>query len=109
MILAFEQPGLREQCENQSAMDSLHGRVVGWNLRALLADVRAAPTLGDLPVGTYRIERVQPLKLVFPVCGNFVVVAVPNHTRKGVQELLCQHSDMVWRIRIVYIGDEDGY
>lgn len=82
VIIAFGSTRLREICEDPNAADAYLGTETGEALRARLADIRAAVTVEDLPVGQPSIGGHLGEELGLSLGGSARLVLRANHTRQ---------------------------
>src|SRR5438034_6550158 len=100
MELAFGTKALRELCEQEDAAAGKFGDKVALELRARVADLRAADSVADLVAGTPRVIGGQDPRLIISILGALEMVIRPNHIRMPLGtdgELDWQH---VRRIRL---------
>ena len=81
MIIAFGSTEIRDLCEDPSAADAYLGTETAEVFRARLADVRAAVTVEDLPVGNPTTGGEAGRELRIRVGRDTLVVLKANHRR----------------------------
>lgn len=98
--VAFDTEKIRDLCLNSTIADAEMGAARSATLKALVADLRAARTLSDLPLapllgstGEYKISHGSSVSVVF----------VNNHVRGRDASKSTSNSSHVKRIRIVRI------
>ena len=108
MIVAFETEELRRICEDSAVARSTLGDDVAANLAARVADLRAAPTIGDLPVGRPRVGGPELELLTVELGSATRMVWVANHSRPSKTPEGKIDWDRTNRIRLLEIGRSDS-
>ena len=78
MILAFRTERLRSICENENLAIEAMGARPAMTLRERLADLRAAPTIKDLPLGRPHVSGEHSELLTFELDAGFRMVWAAN-------------------------------
>ena len=98
--LAFETKSLRNLCEDHSVAEAKLGVTVAENLRQRIADLWAARTVFDLPLGVSVTSNACTINLA----GASRLRFLPNHPRNPVLE--SDETDWAHVNRIRLIGIE---
>jgi len=86
VIIAFGSTKIRDLCENPSAADAYLGPDTAEAFRARLADVRAAVTVEDLPVGNPTTGGEAGRELRISIGRDTRLVLKANHRRLPLRE-----------------------
>lgn len=105
MIVAFETRGLREICEDDSVARKEFGPAIALHLRQRLADIRAATTIFDLPLGNPRTEGETGELLIIDLGSISQMTWVVNHPKPHHIEGGLIDWGRVSRVRLIRIGD----
>lgn len=104
MIPAFETPALRDLCEDPSIASKKLSPEVLQSLQTRLADIRAATTILDLPVGIHQVRGERQELLHFDLGSGMQMIWTVNQPSPP---MLCG-GDIDWsritRIRLLTIG-----
>jgi hypothetical protein len=76
--LSFETLDLRNVCESEAKAKRKFGTAVANSLKRRIADLRAAPSVKDLPVGKPNLGSGT---YVFELTEGLVLRVIPNHVR----------------------------
>lgn len=107
MQLAFESKDLRSICEIEAEGRRALGPVAAAVLKRRLADLRAADSIQDLPVGSPRVvEGETEQHLVLDLIDGYVVRLAPNHPRVSPEPCMRRDWTMVRRLKIISISKE---
>ena len=80
MEIAFSTKALRSLAESRSLATRKLGTDVALALHAQLADLDAAETPEELPLG-FSVSHSSPIQLVLPLADDYVAVFQSNHRR----------------------------
>jgi hypothetical protein len=80
MELAFATKPLRSLCEDEDAAVEKFGEKVAEELRARIADLRAADSVGDIVAGTPQFFDDDP-RMTISVLEVLEIVLRPNHVK----------------------------
>lgn len=107
LVIAFETAKLRSECEDSLEAERVYGRSVAEALQRRLADLRAAVSVDDLPVGRPRITSPWNMEecMQLDLCDGKGLLFVANHVGLGSQEGSSVNWHRVNRVRIVGIAD----
>jgi len=83
------------------------GDAVADKLKHRLADIRAARSVEDLPVGRPHIWRDDGKHIAVELCDGQSLVFVANHTNNPITKAGILDWPKVSRIKIVRIGSEN--
>lgn len=104
MIIAFETQRLRQICEDDNVARRELGVEATRVLLLRLADIRAATSICDLPVGRPIVQGNSSELLEFDLGQNLVMVWTVNHVKWPVNETGKVDWSSVTRIRLLRIG-----
>lgn len=104
LLLSFETKELRETCVSEQKAKEQFGAAMGAALAQFLADLRATPTLSELP-DLYE-PQANGGECVFSLGIGFRVFVAPNHPKNPVAEDEQVDWSDVTRIRITKIEYE---
>ena len=105
MQLAFDSEHLRSICENEATAETGLGAEVARALKGRLADLSAATSVNDLPVGNPQITKIDDTKcLVISLPHNYRIICEANHPRNPSTASGNVDWDQVARIRVTHIG-----
>ena len=79
MQLAFATRRLRDLCEDEEAARRVYPAPVVEALEARLADLRAADSIFDLPVGDPVADGSSSIVITVDLCDGYELVFVSNH------------------------------
>lgn len=105
MWFAFETRELRDICGSEQIAKEKLGREAGTALVQLLADLRAAATLHEMPAGLHEAE-FSDTECIFTLPEGCRLYVAPNHPKNPVAEGEQADWSSVARIRIVKIERE---
>jgi hypothetical protein len=101
MELAFATRSLRALCEDEDRAAGLYGPTVAADLRARLADLRAAATVSDLIAGNPIFDGAGDAHLTLTLADTHVLICRVNHRNPARQ----QDGSPDWtRVRRLLIG-----
>lgn len=104
MQLAFDSESLRSICENDADARRELGEAVAEVLQRRLADLCAANSIYELPVGQPQIINVEGYQYVsIDLCEGYQVIFCSNHPRQPVTASGALDWTQVSRIRILRI------
>lgn len=104
MIVAFQTESLRRVCENESVASEKLGTVVAAHLRERLADIRAATTVSDLPVGNPRIRGACSELLLIDLGPDSYMTWISGHVTPRTKQDGTIDWSQTTRIRLLEIG-----
>lgn len=107
--LAFHSKPLRAICESEAEATREFGEAVADVLRHRLADLCAAKSPNDLPVGRPRALRSDPTKMCLDLCDGYVVTFCANHPNNPNTPSGPPAWENVSRIRILEIARENDH
>ncbi len=107
--LAFHSKPLRAICESESEATHEFGEAVADVLRHRLADLCAAKSPNDLPVGRPRALRKDPTKMCLALCDGYIVTFCANHPKNPQMESGLIDWQKVSRIKILEIAHENDH
>ena len=107
MVLAFESEQLRDICETEAAAIEALGFTSAEVLRRRLADLDAAATVRELPVGEPRAADDRSEEMIVDLCDGICIFFRANHVRNPRDHTGNIDWSQVSRIRIVRIGAEN--
>jgi hypothetical protein len=107
--LAFETKELREICEVQLTAEAELGIIAARDLRARLADLRAADSPVELVAGSPKIISSKPPGLFqLSLDGDYLLAYCANHVTNPVND----NGELQWpsvgRVKILAIQHKDG-
>ena len=105
MELAFETKPLRETCESEATAKRELGSKVAKELKRLLADLRAASSIEEMPVDK---PRKTSGTCVFDLTENCRLIVAPNHTNNPLLASGSVDWAKVARIKILRIELRHG-
>jgi plasmid maintenance system killer protein len=107
MEIAFHSRSLRDICESEAMLTKRFGKRVGQKIKRRLADLRAATSIEDLPLGNPRQlpGKLQPT-MALDLCDGFSLTFRSNHVRRGTPTGRGDWSE-VSRIKIMTIGRDN--
>jgi len=107
--LAFHSKALRAKCESEAQAVYIFGSAVASALRHRLADLSAAKSPNDLPVGKPRPLPSDPTRMIIDVCDGFSVMFCANHPKNPETETGLVDWQKVNRIKILDIAHENEH
>jgi hypothetical protein len=107
--LAFHSKALRAICESYTKAVDTFGVTVASLLRHRLADLCAAKSPYDLPIGKPRVLETDPTKMIIDLCGGFSVIFCANHPKNPQTERGVIDWQKVTRIKILDIAHENEH
>jgi hypothetical protein len=106
--LAFHSKPLRTICESETEATHEFGEAVAAVLRHRLADLCAAKSPNDLPVGRPRALTSDPTKMCLDLCDRYVMTFCANHPNNPQTSSGLPDWEKVSRIKILEIARENG-
>jgi hypothetical protein len=100
-VLAFETKPLREVCRNEAEAKAKLGAAAATELKRVLADLRAANSIEDLPVGKF--EKLTD-SCLFQLDEKMGLLVVSNHVKKPLLPNGQTNWAAVQRIKITQIN-----
>jgi hypothetical protein len=107
--LAFHSKALRAICESEVQAIETLGEAIAATLRHRLADLSAAKSPNDLPVGRPRALRSDPTKMCVDLCDGYVVTFCANHSKNPKTPSDRRTWENVSRIRILEIARKNDH
>jgi hypothetical protein len=107
--LAFHSKPLRTICESETEATHEFGEAVAAVLRHRLADLCAAKSPNDLPVGRPRALTSDPTKIGLDLCDGYVVTFCANHPNNPQTPRGLPDWEKVSRIKILEIARENDH
>lgn len=108
MELAFSSRSLRRICENRADAEAELGNEAAEYLRRRLADLRAAQSLVELPVGDPAFQDdTDGAIVVIRLTESYNLVVSPNHVSNPTNKAGDIAWDQVNRIKIERIEESD--
>jgi hypothetical protein len=107
--LAFHSKALRAICESEAQAVDTFGAAVASALRHRLADLSAAKSTNDLPVGKPRELQSDPTRMIIELCDGFSVMFCANHPKNPQTESGLIDWPKVNRIKILDIAHENQH
>jgi proteic killer suppression protein len=99
--LAFSEKPLRDICESEATAKRKLGIYVARELKRCLADLHAAPSIGDLPGA--RFQKGED-SCAFDLTGGYRLVVIPNHLKMPLLDSGAIQWAVVKRIKIIRIA-----
>lgn len=103
MELAFEDKALRTICENDVHAQHELGQEIAENLKRRLADLRAAVSVHDLPLGNPRVNESNVDEMMIDIGANARLVFTANHPKNPRAERGEVAWDRVVRLKLLRI------
>jgi len=107
--LAFHSKPLRAICESETEATHEFGEAVADVLRHRLADLCAAKSPNDLPVGRPRALRSDATKMCLDLCDGYIVTFCANHPNNPHLSSGLPDWEKVSRIKILDIARENDH
>ncbi len=104
VYLAFQTKALRETCERAEVAEGQFSAAVAMAMRRRIADVEAAQSVLDLPVGNPRLEGPeQSPRLVVDLAEGARLVFVDNHPGRSTAGIHLADWRDVTRLKLIAI------
>jgi hypothetical protein len=107
--LAFHSKPLRTICESETEATHEFGEAVAAVLRHRLADLSAAKSPSDVPVGRPRALTSDPTKMCLDLCDGYVVTFCSNHPKNPKTPSGLPDWEKVSRIKILEIAHKNDH
>ena len=105
--LAFHSKTLRAVCESDKQAVDIYGVAVASTLRHRLADLCAAKSPIDLPIGKPRTLGPDPTRMRVDLCEGYSIIFCANHPKNPQTESGLIDWQKVNRIKILDIAYEN--
>jgi hypothetical protein len=107
--VAFHSKALRAICESEAEAAGLFGEDVASMLRHRLADLCAAKSPYDLPIGRPRAVESDPPTMVIDLCNGYSVSFCANHPKNPKTEGDLVDWQKVRRIKILKVARQNDH
>jgi hypothetical protein len=101
--LAFYSKALRAICESETHAADIFGAAVTSALRHRLADLCAAKSPHDIPIGNPRVLGSDLTRMMVDLCDGFILTFCPNHPKNPQTESGLIDWQRVSRIKVLDI------
>lgn len=107
--LAFHSKALRSICESDTKAVDTFGVTVASLLRHRLADLCAAKSPYDLPIGKPRALETDPTRMMINLCDGYSLTFCANHPKNPQTESGLIDWQKVNRIKVLDIVHENNH
>ena len=107
--VAFHSKALRSLCESETQAVDAFGAAVASVLRHRLADLSAAKSPYDIPIGNPRIIESNPLTMVIDLCDGYDISFCANHPKNPMTENGNVDWQKVRRIKILDVALQNDH
>ena len=107
MDFSFQTRELRSICEDENKAQEQYGISVSSVLKKRLSDLRAAPTLSDIPVGNLRRDSASATVFVIDLTEGFGLQFRTLQSNIDIGDSEEVDLSDVYRIKLLAIGEND--